>query len=186
MSRQSPANRLITIFAAAALVLLPAVASSGHESQSHGVTVAHPWLRATPAGATIGAAYLEIKTNDQTTDRLVSATSPAAGRVEIHTHTMDDGVMRMRKLDGIDLKAGESHVLKPSGDHIMLFDLKQPLVEGDTTSLTLTFEKAGPITVDASVEAVGAMGPHGFDSQPVDGKSSDEIPGKTQDHSTHQ
>ena len=152
-----------------------------HEVTSHGVTVAHPWARATPGGATVGVAFMEIKTDDKTSDRLVSASSPIAGRVEVHTHLMEDGVMKMRRVEALDLKPGESRVLKPSGEHVMLFDLKQPLKEGDLVKLTLVFEKAGAIEVEGSVEPVGATGPHGMDHQPglEDEKSGSE------DHSQH-
>jgi copper(I)-binding protein len=85
---------------------------------------------------------------------------------------MDGNVMKMRSLDGIDLKPGQSLVLKPMADHIMLFGLKEPLKEGDLVKLTLTFEKAGPIEVEATVEAPGSMGPHGLSKQPVDSMGS--------------
>jgi periplasmic copper chaperone A len=154
----------------AALMLLCAAFAGNavaHEASQGGVTVAHPWVRATPGGATTGAAYLEIKVADGVTDRLVSASSPAAGRAEIHTHTMDGDVMRMRRVDGLDVKSG-SVVLKPQGNHVMLMDLKGPLKEGDLVNLKLVFEKAGAIDVEATVEPIGANGPHGMDSQPVD------------------
>lgn len=158
--------RHIRILSAAALVLAGISAAAAHEATSKGVTVAHPWTRATPGGATIAAAFLEIKTDKGVTDKLISASSPAAGRVEVHTHVMDGDVMRMRRVDAIDLKDGQSHVLKPMGDHIMLFDLKQPLKQGDLVKLELTFEKAGPIALEATVEPAGALGPHGMDHQP--------------------
>jgi periplasmic copper chaperone A len=156
------------------LVLLPTVASA-HGATSKGVTVAHPWARATPGGATIGTAFLEIKTDKNTSDRLIGVSSPVAGRAEVHSHSMDGGVMKMRRVDGIDLKPGESHILKPMGEHIMLFDLKQPLKEGDLVKLTLTFAKAGPIEVNATVEPMAAMGPHGLDHQPVDDSMTDSM-----------
>ncbi len=154
----------------AALTLLCAAlagSASAHEATKDGVTVAHPWVRATPGGATTGAAYLEIKVAEGVTDRLVSASSPVAGRAEIHSHTMDGDVMRMRRVDGLDLKSG-SFVLKPQGNHVMLMDLKGPLKEGDLINLKLVFEKAGAIDVEATVEPIGANGPHGMDSQPTD------------------
>ena len=157
-----------TSAAGLALVVLTAYSppSAAHEATAAGVTVAHPWARATPGGVTNSAAYLEIKTEDGTIDRLISASSPVAGRVEIHTHIMDGDVMRMRRVEAVDLKGGQSLVLKPQGDHVMLLDLKSPLKEGELVKLTLTFEKAGPIEIEATVEPVGAMGPHGMDHQP--------------------
>ncbi len=151
------------IAAALAIFLSPALGSA-HEYEAGGITVAHPWARATPGGATVGAAYVEITSKDA--DTLIAASSPAAGRVEIHTHGMDDGIMKMRKLDKLGIPAGGSALLKPSGDHIMLLDLKAPLKEGDLLPITLVFEKAGEVKIDATVEPVGAKGPHGLDQQP--------------------
>lgn len=148
------------------IIALSALPTSAHEATKAGVTVAHPWVRATPGGATVGAAYLEIKSADGTTDRLIGASSPVAGKVEVHTHLNEGGVMKMRRVDAIALKPGASHLLQPSGDHIMLMDLKGPLKEGDLVGLTLNFEKAGAITVEATVEPIGAKGPHGMDHQP--------------------
>lgn len=162
-------------FIAAAAIAVPVAlavvmpdAAMAHEATNGGVTVAHAWARAMPEGAKVGAAYLEIKTDAQTADKLLSVTTPVAGRAEIHTHIMDGDVMKMRKLDSIDLPPGTSHVLKPMGDHLMLMDMSQPLKEGDLIPLTLTFASAGAITIDATVEPVGANGPHGMDHQPVD------------------
>ena len=158
--------RITSLYLGLAAAIFVAGPLAAHEVSSKGVTVAHPWTRATPGGATVGAAFLELRTDKGVTDKLLSASSPVAGRVEVHTHILDGDVMKMRRIDALPLKGGASHVLKPMGDHIMLFDLKQPLKEGDTVKLTLTFEKAGAIEVEGSVEPAGAMGPHGFDGQP--------------------
>lgn len=158
-------SRRLAFFGAAFAFIVPALAVA-HEYEAGSITVAHPWARATPGGATIGAAYAEIKAKDGAADTLVSASSPAAGRVEIHTHSMDGGVMKMRQIENLAIPGGGSAVMKPSGDHIMLFDLKAPLKEGDTVPITFVFEKAGAVTVDATVEPVGAKGPHGMDHQP--------------------
>jgi copper(I)-binding protein len=150
----------------ALLLCVGAGAAHAHEYSAKGVSVLHPWARATPGGATVGAAYLEIKTGAGTSDRLIGAKSPVAGRAEIHTHIAEGDVMRMRRVEALPLPPGKSHVLAPSGDHVMLFDLERPLKEGDSIKLTLVFEKAGEIEVDASVEPLGAKGPHGFEGQP--------------------
>lgn len=165
------------IFATLACLTAASITATAHEASNAGVTVAHPWARATPGGVTNGAAYLEIKTADGVTDRLISASSPVAGRVELHTHIKDGEVMRMRRVDNLDLKPGTSVVLQPSGGHVMLMDLKAPLKEGDLVKLILTFEKAGPLEVEATVEPIGATGPHGLAHQP----SQSPAP----DHSAH-
>lgn len=151
---------------AVALLLVAIGVATAHEYSNKGVTVAHPWARATPGGAKVGGAYLEIKAAAGRRDRLVGARSPAAGAVEIHNHVNEGGIARMRRVDAIALKPGASLVLAPGGYHLMLTDLKAPLKEGDLLKLTLVFEKAGEIEVEATVEPIGATGPHGFDRQP--------------------
>lgn len=141
-------------------------AASAHEFSSKTVTISHPWARATPPGATVGAAYLEIAASKAGGDKLIGGRADIAGRVEIHTHERSGDVVKMKQVDALAVKAGKSVVLKPSGDHIMLVDLKQPLKEGDLLKMTLSFEKAGDIEVEATVEPVGAKGPHGMDHQP--------------------
>lgn len=154
------------IWLGALFVIWAPAAATAHEYEAGGITVAHPWARATPGGATVGAAYVEIKAKDGAPDVLVSASSPLAGRVELHTHSMDDGVMKMRRIDKLPIAGGTAAVLKPSGDHIMLFDLKEPLKEGAILPITLVFEKAGEVNIEATIEPPGAKGPHGLDHQP--------------------
>lgn len=161
------ANRVVLGLVVALMLSIPVSAdpagapAPAYEVTSKGVTVAQPWVRATPAGATVGAAFMEIRTAAGVSDKLISAASPAAGRLEIHTHIMDGNVMKMRRVEMLDLKDGDSRALKPMGDHVMFFDLKQPLKEGDKVKIQLTFEKAGMIEVEGSIEAAGAMTPRG-------------------------
>jgi copper(I)-binding protein len=158
----TPTLRFIVL----ASLLVAVGRAAAHEYTAGGITVAHPWARATPGGAKVGGAYLEIKAAAGTSDRLVAVKSPAAGAAELHNHIMEKGIARMRRVDAIAVPAGKSVVLKPGGYHLMLTDLKAPLKEGDLLKLTLVFEKAGEIEVEATVEPLGAMGPHGFDRQP--------------------
>jgi copper(I)-binding protein len=157
-----------------------ATAVIAHGGESNGTTVSHPWVRATPGGSDLTAAFMEIKSDAG--DKLVSAKSDVAGRVEVHTHIMDGDVMRMRRVESLEVAKGASRILKPMGDHLMLMDLKGPLKEGDLVKLTLTFEKAGDIDVEATVEAVGAMGPHGMSEQP---KSDDKSDAGHHHHGAH-
>jgi periplasmic copper chaperone A len=151
------------------LLLVGIGIAGAHEFTAGAVTVAHPWARATPGAANVGGAYLEMKSAAGRGDRLVGARSPAAGAVELHNHIMEGGIARMRRVDAIAVPGGKSVVLKPGGYHLMLMGLKAPLKEGDLLKLTLVFEKAGEIEVEASVEPIGATGPHGFDAQPKTG-----------------
>jgi hypothetical protein len=145
---------------------MPALALA-HEYTAGTVTVVHPWARATPGGTRTGVAFLEIKAAPSAGDKLIAARADVAGRVELHEHIHDGNVMKMREVKaGIPVPAGAAVVLQPSGYHLMMMDLKQPLKEGDLLPITLVFEKAGEIKVEATVEKIGAMGPHGLDAQP--------------------
>ncbi len=156
---------------AVAMLLIAIGVAVAHEYSAKGMTVAHPWARATPGGATIGGAYLEMKAARGQSDRLISASSPAAGAVELHSHVMEGGIAKMRRVDAIAVPGGKSVVLKPGGYHLMLTGLKAPLKQGDLLKLTLVFEKAGAIDLEATVQPIGATGPPGFDAQPKTGSS---------------
>lgn len=103
-------------------------------------------------GAKVGAAYLRIANAGKEADRLVAVSTPVAGKAELHSVTDDNGVMKMRPVDGIAVKPGQTVELKPGGLHIMLMDVQGGLKPGDTFALTLTFEKAGAKSVSASVD----------------------------------
>ena len=104
------------------------------------VTVSDPWIRATvPAQKTAGA-FMQLRSPKAT--RLVEVQSPVAGRAEVHQMAMEGQTMRMQKADGIDLPAGQTVNLGAGGYHVMLFDLKQQLKEGEQVPLTLTFSGA--------------------------------------------
>ncbi len=122
------------------------------------LVVQAPWARAALQGRT-SAAYMTIENRSGTLDRLVSAASPVARVVELHTHLMDGGVMRMRPVNAIEVKPGEPAVLRPGGLHLMLIDLSRPLRAGETVPLTLRFENAGEIPVELAIQPAGASGP---------------------------
>lgn len=102
------------------------------------VQVEEPWVRATVAQQKITGAFMRITAPQDA--RLVSARSPVAGRVEIHEMAMENNVMKMRAVDAVELPADKLVELKPGGYHVMLFDLKRPVVEGDTVPLTIVVE----------------------------------------------
>jgi hypothetical protein len=136
-----------------------ALAAQGAFAQSGGVEIKNVWARATPGGAQTAAAYATLEATAG--DRLVGATTPAAQKAELHSMSMDNGVMKMRQVDGIDLPAGRPVTLKPGGYHIMLTGLAKPLAAGQSFPLTLSFAKAGQREVTVAVQPVGAMGPGG-------------------------
>lgn len=125
------------------------------------IAVEQAWSRATAPSAPNGAAFMTIRNTGAEADRLVSAAAAIADRVELHTHRMEDGVMKMRQVEAIDIPADGSAELRPGGLHVMMFGLKTPLVQGGTFPVELTFEKAGTRTVEVSVMRAGATGPAG-------------------------
>lgn len=119
-----------------------------------------PWARATAPQQRVGGLYVTL--TSPVADALVGATTPAAGRVELHEMQMQGDVMRMRELpDGLPLPAGQAVVLAPGGYHLMLLDLRAPLVAGQTVAVRLQFRTAPPLDVQATVAPVGAQRPDG-------------------------
>lgn len=102
------------------------------------VDVAEPWVRGTVAAQKATGAFMKLTAARG--GRLVGASSPVAGVVEIHEMKMENDVMKMRAITGLDLPAGRAVELKPGGYHVMLMDLKQPLKDGDTVPITLVVE----------------------------------------------
>jgi copper(I)-binding protein len=156
------------IFATLAIVLgigvLPAQSPSS-------ISVEKPFSRATPGGAKVAAGYLTIINKGTASDRLMAASSPAAGKVEIHQMSMQDGIMKMREVsDGLPIEAGKTATLAPGGNHLMLADLKAPLKKGDKVPVTLTFEKAGKVEITLDVQAIGGQQPGGMSMPPDDGQ----------------
>jgi periplasmic copper chaperone A len=124
------------------------------------IHISQPWARATPKAASAGAAYLTVKNGGASADRLSCVSSDASATCQIHSMTMDNGVMKMRPVEGgLEIPPGETVTLKPSGLHLMLLDLKHPLEPGKTVEATLKFEKAGTVQVDFPIAAIGASAP---------------------------
>jgi copper(I)-binding protein len=146
------------LVAAGALLAVLTVAAA-EQFGSSGVTIADAWTRATPGGAKNGAVYMAIRAEPGAGDHLVAARSDAARSLELHTSIREGGVSKMRRLDALEIPAGQSIVLQPGGHHLMLLDLKQPLKAGERLKLTLVFEKAGEVTVEARIEAIGSGSP---------------------------
>jgi periplasmic copper chaperone A len=134
------------------VVVAPALAQAAGT-----ITVEQPWARATPAGAKTGAVYMTLDNKSATGDRLTGASSDVADKLQIHEMKVENGVMQMRELaGGLPIPAGGSVMLKPGSYHVMLIGLKKPLTPGETFPLTLTFEKAGTISVTVPVQAMAA------------------------------
>jgi periplasmic copper chaperone A len=156
--------------AIAAFWLATVSLGAAQEFKAGSLSIDHPWIRATPAGAKVAAGYMTVMNMGTTADRLVGGTSTAAGAFEIHEMAMKDGVMTMRPVaGGLPIEPGKTVTLAPGGYHIMLTGLKAPLKEGDKVTATLDFEKAGKVNVTFDVQPVGAMKPMGGSMSPMSG-----------------
>ena len=147
-----------TVFKAAlAALLLAGAAGAAHAGD---IALEHPWSRATPAGAPVAAGYVTLKNSGAAADKLVSATADVAGKVEVHEMAMDNGVMKMRQIPGIEIPAGQTLALKPGSYHVMLLDLKQQVKDGDTVPITLEFvgldNKKHTMEIKAPARPLGA------------------------------
>lgn len=138
--------------AAAAFAALPVAAQ---DRAAGDIRIAQPWTRAAGANAN-GAGFMTLRNAGGQADRLLSAATPAARVVELHTHIREGDVMRMRPVQDIPVPAGETVELRPGGLHIMLIGLVAPLPQGGRVPLTLRFERAGEVQVELVVEAAGA------------------------------
>lgn len=124
------------------ILLTACKANNGAET---GVSISDAWVRAIAPGQSVGAAYMTLTSPQEST--LVYAETESAGSVEIHSMTMDNGVMKMRMLEELTLKANQPEKLAPGGFHLMLFDLPKPLKAGEQVKFRLCFkDSAGKIT----------------------------------------
>jgi copper(I)-binding protein len=122
--------------------------------------IGNPWMRATPKGASVGGGYMKITNSGTAPDRLVDGSSEVAGRFEIHSMVLEQGVAKMRPVEGgLEIKAGETVELKPGSFHVMLLGLERPLEKGQKVKGTLEFERAGKVEIEYTVEALGTTAP---------------------------
>lgn len=152
-------KQLLIAFIIAVGLLSPAQAETRASSE---IAVENAWARATPGGATTGAVYLTLVNHGADDDRLVGVATRVADRARLHAESLENGVMKMRPLAGVEVKPGATTVLKPGATHVMLMGLRQPLKEGETFPLTLDFAKAGKQFVQVKVAKAGAMGVPGM------------------------
>ena len=160
--------RRLGLAAALALPIAAAACSGKGESE---IAIEDQFARETIGTSQVGAAYMTVINSGSGSDTLQAATSPIAETVELHTHEMADGIMRMRRVEEVAIPAGETVAFEPGGLHIMLFDLTAPLTAGDAFPLTLSFAQAGDVTVEVSVVATGHAAPpthEGMDRETMD------------------
>ena len=136
--------------------------SYAQEVKAGDLVISQAWTRATPGRAKVGGGYLIVENKGSAPDKLVGGSTDAAGRLEVHQMSVENGVMKMHPVDGgLAIAPGKSVKLAPGGYHLMLMDLKHPLKQGDKVPVTLQFEKAGKVDVTLDVGGIGAQGPQG-------------------------
>jgi len=137
-----------TILLTASLLATP----PAHAQHTGDIHIDAPWIRASVPGQTNGAGYLVIDHHGKEGDRLLAVQSAAAERIELHTVVSENGMARMRKVDGIDIAAGKKTALAPGDFHVMFLKLAAPFKAGQTVPATLRFEQAGDIAIDFTVQ----------------------------------
>ena len=144
-------------FSAAALLAGSAAAA---DYKIGALDITQPWARATPKGASTGAAYMTITNTGSKAARLSCASTAAAATCQIHEMAMSNGVMKMRPVEGgLEIKPGQTVMLKPGGYHMMLEGLKAPLKAGDTVEATLTSSDGVSAKVEFPIAPIGAPAP---------------------------
>jgi hypothetical protein len=136
----------LSLLAASLLFSLGALAATADQ-----VSVDNPYIRLAPPSAPTTGAFMVIRNGGDKDIKVLKADNPASRFTELHTHLNEGGVMKMRQVPAIDIKARGEAVLQPGGLHVMLIDLKAPLKEGDVVPITLSFDDGSSKTVDAKV-----------------------------------
>jgi len=131
-------------------------------AQNSMLYIEQPYAFATSSVQKNGAVFFRATNQGGDDEKIVSASTDIAERVELHTHMMDGDIMQMREVENFTVLGNESLTLKPMGDHVMLFGLKQRLVEGESFPVTLTTEDGAELTLDIVVRKPG-MVPEGHD-----------------------
>jgi copper(I)-binding protein len=162
----SKLSRIVALF----LLVLSIDPAFAHGYKLGDLDIIHPWTRATPAGADVAGGYLEVANKGQTADRLVSVEVVGVHMTVVHEMAMKDGVMTMRPLaGGLEIPAGATVTLKPGSYHVMMMGLSKPFAAGEMIQATLHFEKAGTISIEFKVDAMGSNGSatHDHGAMPV-------------------
>jgi copper(I)-binding protein len=151
-----------------ATTLFAALAFGAAAQPAPSIALENAWARATTASAQAAAIYVTI-TDHGPADRLVGVATPVAGKAQLHETIHEGTVTKMRPAAGLAVSPGAPVSLAPGGYHIMLTELKQPLTDGQSFPLSLTFEKAGTVETTVTVKGAGAAAGHSMDHMNMPG-----------------
>ncbi len=152
--------KIVTSMLVMLAACLVGASARADEVKAGDLVISQAWSRATPNGAKIGAGYFTIENKGTVADKLVGVAGEVSDKIELHEMSMNNGVMKMRPVDGgLVIEPGKTVKLGPNGYHLMIMDLKKPLKQGGKVPVTLEFEKAGKVAVTLDVQGIGAQGP---------------------------
>jgi periplasmic copper chaperone A len=147
--KECKSMKQLSLLAASLLFSVGALAAAADT-----VSVENPYVRLVPPSAQTTGAFMVIRNNGDKDVKVLKADNPASKVTELHTHLNEGGVMKMRQVPGIDIKAKGEAILQPGGLHVMLIDLKAPLKEGDVVPITLNFDDGSSKKVEAKVQKI--------------------------------
>jgi len=151
---------LKALFIIAGIALSSAILAQGVSKTvtTNAIKIEDAYTRATVPGQQVAGGFMKIENKGASVDQLLSASSPAAGEVQLHEMAMEGNVMKMRQIKDVSVPAGGSVELKPGGLHLMFMNIKAPLTAGETVPVKLKFAKAGELEVKMPVNAMGNAG----------------------------
>ena len=138
------------------LLLLACTFLFSINSVASDLAVSDQYIRATPPHAKNSASFLTITNHTNTTIKLIAADSDIAKRVELHNHIKQDGMMKMRQVEAVEIAANSSTSLQPGGYHIMFLGLNNNLTEGQSVKVTLYFDNGNELNIDAPVKKINS------------------------------
>ena len=150
--------KLLRYLAGLLIFLLATTVTFAQHYEAGQIHILSPWARALPPTSPNGAVYLTLTNHGAHPDKLLGASADIAEHVEVHSHILEDGMMKMRRVESVDLPPHKEVLFAPSGHHIMLIGLKQPLAAGDRFSLLLTFEQTEQALVEVVVQMADTQG----------------------------
>ena len=156
LDKKGRVTAMKNIFSSGVLVILFSCIFShaGFASENTEVLVKSGYARESIPGTSISSAYMAVSNLSEKNIRLISASSDVSDRIEIHEHTMSDGLMRMRQRDYVEILAKETTLFQPSGLHLMIFDLKRPLKSKENIIITLHFDDQSSIDVSYDIKGI--------------------------------
>lgn len=152
-------NNIINLLCVFIFIALPSTINA-HQYKLGDLEIIDPWARTTPKNTKVGSGYLYIINHSDTPDRLIAISTNGAKETEIHSMSVTNNIMEMKKTpNGIEIPGNGEITLKPGGNHIMFIGLSQPFQQNEKINAKLIFEKAGIIEVDFLVKTIGATFP---------------------------